>query len=73
MPWSVLWCDRGDLAAARVSRARYRNKDWISVLKQHRTLETNSCVLKDAAGHPLRLEGPHIAVEDLGPLIPPTA
>ena len=30
-------------------------------------------VLKDAAGNLIRLEGPHIAVEALVPLIPPTA
>jgi hypothetical protein len=61
------------LAADLVSMARYRNKDWISLLKKNRNLETNSFVLKDAAGQPLRLEGPHIAVEDLVPLIPPMA
>jgi hypothetical protein len=33
----------------------------------------NSFVLKDAAGTPIRLEGPHIAVADLVPRIPPTA
>src|SRR5499433_751870 len=49
------------------------NKDWVSLLKKHRNLETNSFVLKDAAGQPIRLAGPHIAVEDLVPLIPPTA
>ena len=53
--------------------ARYRKKDWISLLKKNRNLETNSFVLKDAAGHPIRLGEPHIAVEDLVPLIPPTA
>ena len=56
-----------------VSMARYRKKDWISLLKKHRNLETNSFVLKDAIGTPIRLEGPHIAVEDLVPRIPPTA
>jgi hypothetical protein len=44
-----------------------------SLLKKNRNLETNSFVLKDAEGQPIRLEGPHIAVEDLVPLIPPTA
>jgi len=53
--------------------ARYRNKDWISLLKKKRNLETNSFILKDATGHTLPLEGPHIAVEALVPLIPPTA
>lgn len=53
--------------------ARYRKKDWISLLKKHRNLETHSFTLQDAAGNPLGLEGPQIAVEDLVPLIPPTA
>jgi hypothetical protein len=65
--------DRWYLAEELVSMARYRNKDWSSWLKKNRNLETNSFSLKDAAGKPLRLEGPHIAVEDLVPLIPPTA
>jgi len=53
--------------------ARYRKKDWISLLKKTRNLETNSFVLQDAAGKRLPLAGPHIAVEDLVPLIPHTA
>ncbi len=73
VPLSVLVCDRGSLAEALVSMARYRNKEWSSVLKKHRHLEPHSVVLKDAAGQPIRLEGPHSAVADLVPLIPPTA
>src|SRR2546426_2446584 len=73
VPFRVLLFDSWYLAEELVSMARYRNKDWISLLKKHRNLETHSFVLKDAAGTPLQLEGPHIAVEDLVPLIPPTA
>jgi len=73
VPLSTLVFDSWYLAEELVSMARYRNKDWISLLKKNRNLETNSFLLKDAVGHPLRLEGPHIAVEDLVPLIPPTA
>ena len=73
VPFSVLLFDSWYLAEELVSMARYRKKDWISLLKKNRNLETNSFVLKDAAGKPIRLEGPHIAVEDLVPLIPPTA
>jgi len=73
VPFRVLLFDSWYLADELVSMARYRNKDWISLLKKNRNLETNSFVLKDAAGKPLRLEGPHIAVEDLVPLIPPGA
>jgi hypothetical protein len=73
VPFRVLLFDSWYLAEELVSMARYHKKDWISLLKKNRNLETTSFVLKDAAGKPLKLEGPHIAVEDLVPLIPPTA
>ena len=73
VPLSVLVFDSWYLADALVSVARYHKKDWVSLLKKHRNLETNSFVLKEAAGKAIRLEGPHIAVDDLVPLIPPTA
>ena len=73
VPFRVLLFDTWYLADELVSMARYHNKDWISLLKKNRNLETNSFVLKEAAGQPIRLAGPHIAVEDLVPLIPPTA
>ncbi len=73
VPFKLLLFDSWSLAEELVSMARYRKKDWISLLKKHRHLETTSFVLKDTGGQPIRLEGPHIAVEDLVPLIPPTA
>jgi hypothetical protein len=73
VPFRVLLFDTWYLADELVSMARYHNKDWVSLLKKNRNLATNSFVLKDAAGQPIRLAGPHIAVEDLVPLIPPTA
>jgi hypothetical protein len=73
VPFRVLLFDSWYLAEELVSLARYWKKDWISLLKKNRNLETNSFVLKDTAGKPLQLEGPHIAGEDLVPLIPPTA
>jgi hypothetical protein len=73
VPFNTLVFDSWYLADELVSMARYCNKDWLSLLKKNRNLETNSFVLKDTTGQPLRLEGPHIAVEDLVPLIPPTA
>jgi SRSO17 transposase len=73
LPFRVLLFDSWYLSEELVSMARYRKKDWISLLKKNRNLETNSFVLKDAAGKAIRLEGPHIAVEELVPLIPPTA
>jgi DDE superfamily endonuclease len=73
VPFNVLLFDSWYLAEELVSMARYRQKDWISLLKKNRNVETHSFVLKDAAGKPLQMEGPHIAVADLVPLIPPTA
>ena len=73
VPFSVLVFDSWYLADELVSMARYCNKDWLSLLKKNRNLETHSFVLKDTTGKPIRLEGSHIAVEDLVPLIPPTA
>jgi hypothetical protein len=73
VPFRVLLFDSWYLAEELVSMARYHKKDWISLLKKNRNLETNSFVLKDAAGKPLQMEGPHIAVEDLVPRIPPSA
>ena len=73
VPFSVLLFDSWYLAEELVAMARYRKKDWISLLKKNRNLETNSFILKDATGLPIPLEGPHIAVEALVPLIPRTA
>jgi hypothetical protein len=73
VPFRVLLFASWYLAEELVSMARYRKKDWISLLKKNRNVETNSFVLKDAMGQPIPLTGPHIAVEDLVPLIPPTA
>jgi hypothetical protein len=73
VPLSVLLFDSWYLAEELVSMARYRKKDWISLLKKNRNLETHRFTLKDAAGKPIPLEGPHIAVEDLVPRIPSTA
>jgi len=69
-PFRVLVCDRWSRSEALVSLARSRHKDGISVLKTPRHLETHSFVLKDAAGRRLPLAGPHMALEDLVPLLP---
>ncbi len=52
---------------------RRRRKDWISILKKNRNLETDSFELKDAQGKRIPLAGPHISIEDLIPLIPANA
>lgn len=71
--FSVLLFDGWYLSEELIQVAKRRRKDWISILKKNRNLETNSFVLKDATGQPIKLEGPHIAVQDLVPLIPANA
>ncbi|HEY6405991.1 MAG TPA: transposase, partial [Ktedonobacteraceae bacterium] len=73
VPFRVLLFDSWYLAEELGAMARYRKKDWLSLLKKKRNLETNSFILKDAAGHTIPVEGPHIAVEALVPLMPRTA
>jgi hypothetical protein len=73
LPFSVVLFDSWYLAESFVAVLRRRHKDWISILKKNRNLETNSFVLKDADGKPIPLDGPHISVENLVPLIPATA
>jgi hypothetical protein len=73
LPFSVVLFDNRYLAEDFVAVLQRRKKDWISILKKNRNLETDSFVLKDAAGKHIPLDGPHLSVEDLVPLIPPTA
>jgi hypothetical protein len=73
VPFGVLLFAGWYLAEELVRVAERRPKAWISILKKNRNLATASFVLKDATGSPIRLAGPPIAVDDLVPLIPPSA
>jgi hypothetical protein len=71
--FGVVVFDAWDLAEDLVRVLARRRKDWISLLKKNRPLETASFHVRDANGWPLKLPGPHIAVEELVPLIPAQA
>jgi len=73
VPFDVVLFDGWYLAEDLVQALERRRTAWVSILKQNRNLETNSFVLEDAAGAPIRFAGPHIAVEDLIPHIPARA
>lgn len=73
LPFETVLFDGWYLAPDLVKEIEKHHKNWISILKKNRNLETNSFVLKDAQGNPIPLEGPHIQVEDLLPLIPANA
>jgi hypothetical protein len=73
LPFQVVLFDSWYLADDFIAVLRRRKKDWISILKKNRNLETHSFVLKDAEGKHLLFVGPHVSVEDLVPLIPASA
>jgi hypothetical protein len=70
VPFGVVVFDAWYLAEDLIRVLARRRKDWISLLKTNRLLETASFHLRDAQGWTLKLPGPHIAVEELVPLIP---
>jgi len=71
--FGVVVFDAWYLAEELVRVLARRRKDWISLLKKNRLLETASFHLRDANGWALKLPGPDIAVEALVPLIPANA
>jgi SRSO17 transposase len=71
--FSILLFDGWYLAEELIQTAKRRKKDWISILKKNRKLETHSFALKDATGQAIKMEGPHIAPQDLVALIPANA
>ena len=73
LPFSVVLFDSWYLAEELVGVLAELKKDWVSILKRNRNLETNSFVLRDAVGKPIPFAGPHIKVEDLVPHLPATA
>jgi len=73
VPFGVVVFDAWYLAEDLVRVLARRHKDWISLLKTNRGLETASFQLRDINGWAMKLPSPHIAVEDLVPLIPATA
>jgi hypothetical protein len=73
VPFGVVVFDAWYLAEALVGVLARQRKDWISLLKKNRGLETASFQLRDANGWALKLPAPHIAVEELVPLIPANA
>lgn len=73
LPFSLLLFDGWYLTEELVTAARHHKKDWISLLKKNRNLESYSFTLKDAQGQPVVVPGPHIQVQQLIPLLPATA
>ncbi len=73
LPFTTVLMDSWYLAPDLVAVMKEYQLDWVSLLKKNRKLEVNSFVLRDEAGQPITLTGPHIKVEELVPLIPRNA
>jgi Transposase DDE domain len=73
VPCGVVVFDAWSLAEDVVHVWARRRKDWISLLNTNRLLETASFQLRDVNGWAMKLPGPHLAVEELVPLIPANA
>lgn len=73
VPFQIVLMDSWFLCAEVAEVLARLEKDWVSLLKKNRNLEVNSFTLRDAQGQKVVLEGPHIKVEELVPLIPRSA
>ncbi len=71
--FDILLFDGWYLSEALVKEAARRRKQWISLLKKNRNLETNSFQLKDGDGQSIVFEGAHVSVEDFVKKIPANA
>lgn len=61
------------LAPELLTVLKRHDKDWISILKGNRNIESNSFCLRNEQENPIAIEGPHIQVKALVPLIPQNA
>jgi SRSO17 transposase len=73
LPFQVVLMDSWYLSEDVVAVLREHQKDWVSLLKKNRNLEVHSFTLRDEQGQVVPLEGPHIQVQELVPLIPHSA
>jgi len=73
LPFQVVLMDSWYLAPDLVTDLKNHHKNWVSLLKKNRNLEVASFTLRDAQGQGVALPGPHIQVQALVPLIPPSA
>ncbi len=73
IPFNIVLFDSWYLAPAFIDILTDANKNWISLLKKNRNLETSGLRIKDAAGQRLQFKTDKIKVEELIPSIPASA
>ncbi len=70
VPFQTVLMDSWYLSEALVKTLAKQKKDWVSLLKKNRNVESHSFTLRDADGKMIKFSKPHIKIEDLVPLIP---
>jgi hypothetical protein len=73
LPFQWVLFDGWYLSPELLTAIQTQKKDWISILKPNRNIETNSFALRNEAGEPIAFNEPLMAVEDLVKLIPKSA
>jgi len=73
LPFQWVLFDGWYLAPEFLTAITTQKKDWISILKSNRNIETNSFVLRNEAGEAIPFNEPLISVEELVKLIPKSA
>jgi len=73
LPFGVVLFDSWYLSQTLVDHLKILKKDWVSLLKSNRNLETGSFVLRDETGNSIQFEDPLIQVQEWIPYIPPSA
>lgn len=58
------------LSAELVKTLSDEKKNWVSLLKKNRNVESHSFTLRDEDGKVIKFSKPHIKIEDLVPFIP---
>lgn len=73
VPFETVLFDSWYLAPEFLEILAEQGKKWISILKINRNISTNNLRILDEAGERIQFEKPKIKLEDLIPLIPPSA
>ena len=70
LAFETVLMDSWYLSEELVKTLAEQKKDWVSLLKKNRNVESHSFTLRDADGQVIKFSKPHIKVENLVPLIP---
>ncbi len=70
LPFQTVLMDSWYLSEELVKTLAKKKKDWVSILKKNRNVESHSFTLRDVEGQVIQFSKPHIKIEDLVSFIP---